>query len=419
MYSAVIRRLLTELRLMGPKGIEFRELLTRQEKFVEDLVKLVKAVASEKADRPKKIERLQAMLSESKDFEFSRIGGLPLPLDPNVRILSVIADKAYVFKSALQPCKLVFKTLVDPDRIADDSAVSEDLADDDNDDNASSGLPALSSPAPALLPPPPTRAFGEYMCIFKNGDDLRQDQLVLQIIQLMDNLLRRENLDLKLTPYKALASSSRHGFAQFIPSITVGAALREHGNSILNYFRIHAPEVGAPFGIQPEVMDNYVKSCAGYCIITYILGVGDRHNDNLLLTTCGKLFHVDFGFILGRDPKPLPPQMKLSKEMVEAMGGYTSEYFQTFKKHCYAAYLHLRRNSNLILNLFSLMLEANIPDIALEPDKTVGKVHDKFKLELNDEQAIQFLHFVIDNSIKAFFPVVIEKFHSLAAYFKA
>ena len=65
------------------------------------------------------------------------------------------------------------------------------------------------------------------------------------------------------------------------------------------------------------------------------------------------------------------------------------------------------------------MLEANIPDIALEPDETVGKVHGKFKLELNDKQAIQFLHFVIDNSIKAFFPVVIEKFHSLAAYFKA
>ena len=30
----------------------------------------------------------------------------------------------------------------------------------------------------------------------------------------------------------------------------------------------------------------------------------------------GKLFHIDFGYILGRDPKPLPPPMKLSKEMV-------------------------------------------------------------------------------------------------------
>jgi len=51
----------------------------------------------------------------------------------------------------------------------------------------------------------------EYVAIFKHGDDLRQDQLILQIISLMDRLLRRENLDLKLTPYRVLATSSRHG----------------------------------------------------------------------------------------------------------------------------------------------------------------------------------------------------------------
>ena len=53
----------------------------------------------------------------------------------------------------------------------------------------------------------------------------------------------------------------------------------------------------------------------------YVLGVGDRHLDNLLLCENGRLFHVDFGFILGRDPKPLPPPMKLTSEMLQAMGG--------------------------------------------------------------------------------------------------
>jgi len=66
-------------------------------------------------------------------------------------------------------------------------------------------------------------------------------------------------------------------------------------------------------------MDTFVKSSAGYCVITYLMGVGDRHLDNVLLTPKGNLFHIDFGYLLGRDPKPLPPPFKLVKEMVEAM----------------------------------------------------------------------------------------------------
>jgi len=56
-------------------------------------------------------------------------------------------------------------------------------------------------------------------------------------------------------------------------------------------------------------------------LVKTLVSLVHRHLDNLLLTEDGRLFHVDFGFILGRDPKPFPPPMKLCKEMVVAMGG--------------------------------------------------------------------------------------------------
>ena len=47
-----------------------------------------------------------------------------------------------------------------------------------------------------------------------------------------------------------------------------------------------------------------------------------------------------------------------------------SKHKLTIIKFC-----HFCRSANLILNLFSLMLDAGVPDIALEPDKTVQKVY--------------------------------------------
>lgn len=53
--------------------------------------------------------------------------------------------------------------------------------------------------------------------LFKSGDDLRQDQMVLEMFDLMDRLLKGVNQDYKLTPYKALACSKSDGFVEFVP----------------------------------------------------------------------------------------------------------------------------------------------------------------------------------------------------------
>ncbi|KZF22995.1 phosphoinositide 3-kinase [Xylona heveae TC161] len=372
LFARVEFNFMTEL-LKTPHGPEQRKTLLRQGELITILSKISKEIRFSREDRPHKIERLKRFLADPKNELNSFDPPLPLPLDPSVSIVGIFPDDCLVFKSSLFPLLIPFRT-------ADGR---------------------------------------KYPIIFKTGDDLRQDQLVIQIITLMDRLLRKENLDLKLSPYRILATSANAGAVQFVGSMSLAAAVTKYKGSILAYLKANNPDESEPLGVRKEAMETYVKSCAGYCVITYLLGVGDRHLDNLLLAPDGHFFHADFGFILGRDPKPFPPAMKLCKEMVEGMGGANSAHYAAFKQYCFTAYTTLRKSSNLILNLFSLMIDANIPDIKMEPDKAVIKVRDRFHLEMSEEEAIKHFEALIGDSVNAIFPVVIDRLHGLVQHWRA
>ena len=262
-------------------------------------------------------------------------------------------------------------------------------------------------------------ALKRYM--FKTGDDLRQDVLIIQLIRLIDTLLKSYGLDLKLSPYRVLATSTDDGFVEFVAdSMTLSSVLSQNNNDLLAYFRTQAANPDAPFGIEPAVLDTFSRSCAGYCAITYILGIGDRHMDNLLLTSQGKLFHVDFGYILGRDPKPFPPPMKLCREMVEGMGGANSPYYRSFVSRCTQAFLIMRRHANLIVSLLYLAADANIKDMCeQDPKMAILKVQKRLMPEVSDEAAELHMINLINESTSALFPVVIDRLHKWAQYWRA
>ncbi|KXT06812.1 hypothetical protein AC578_7106 [Pseudocercospora eumusae] len=358
-----------------PEGKMRRNILLRQGELITVLSKISKDIRTSKGDRLRKIDSLKKMLADPRNELLNFDPPLPLPLDPEVRAVGIISDDCNVFKSSLLPLLLKFKT---------DTG-------------------------------------GTYPLLFKTGDDLRQDQLVIQIIALMDRLLRKENLDLKLTPFRVLATSILAGAVQFIPSQPVSSILQnpQYKGSILGFLRAHNPPVAdAPsvLGVRKDAMDNYVKSVAGYCVVTYLLGVGDRHLDNLLITEDGHFLHIDFGYILGRDPKPMAPLMKLSREMVDGMTGGTpnnpESQFETFRQYCFTAYTTLRRQSSLILNLFALMQDAAIPGLAIFPgEQAVRKVEERFKLDVGEEEAVRFFAQMIEKEMGAWGPVLIDKLH--------
>ncbi|GMM50764.1 phosphatidylinositol 3-kinase [Starmerella bacillaris] len=340
-----------------------------QVKFMNKLLEMATLVKQSKETRSKRIELMRAHINDPR-HELIKFSPTVLPLDPSVVVVGLIPEECTVFKSSMLPLKIKLKTVS-----------------------------------------------GSYSLIFKSGDDLRQDQLVIQIIQLMDELLKRENLDLRLTPYRILATSMTDGAMQFIPNEPLSQVL-SHYHGILPFLRQHAADDSQPLGVKEEVMDNYVRSTAGYAVITYLLGVGDRHLDNLLIDNTGRFFHIDFGYIMGKDPKPFPPMIKLPIQLIDGMGGINSENYTKFKSYCFTAFTSLRKSANLILALFSLMTESTIPNIALEKDQAVHKVEERFCLEMSESEAILHFQNLINDSVNAFMPMVIDRLHSLAQYWR-
>ena len=44
-----------------------------------------------------------------------------------------------------------------------------------------------------------------------------------------------------------------------------------------------------------KAMDEFMYSCVGYSVATYVLGVGDRHGDNIMLKQNGQVLALTAG----------------------------------------------------------------------------------------------------------------------------
>ena len=260
--------------------------------------------------------------------------------------------------------------------------------------------------------------------LFKQGDDLRTDQLILNLFSLMDSLLKRVNLDLKMRMYSVLATSQCDGAMEFVDhSAPVQYILDTHNKSIRNYLRKHNPDPSSITGIAAEALDTFIRSCAGSCVTTYILGIGDRHLDNIMITTRGQLFHIDFGFVFGKDPKPLPSPFRLTREMAVAIGGenyQSSDNFNRFKTYCFQSYNWLRKSSNLIMNLLSLLNDDTIKSggASMAVPDVLKVVEDRLMLHLSEEEAEMHFQSLIDSAINALMPQIVELAHILAMKMK-
>ena len=117
-----------------------------------------------------------------------------------------------------------------------------------------------------------------------------------------------------------------------------------------------------------QAIETFTNSCAGYCVATFILGIGDRHPDNIMVNEDGQIFHIDFGHFLGHYKKKFGINRErvpfvLPEDFIYAISHGSdnprkSKQFERFQETCGKAYMALRKHANLLITLFTMMFPA-------------------------------------------------------------
>lgn len=243
--------------------------------------------------------------------------------------------------------------------------------------------------------------------IFKSGDDLRQDMMTLQLLRLMDKLWQEEGLDLCMSPYGCMSTSVDAGVIEVVSNArTVASIQRSSGGSMAafkeeplhDWLREQHPSDEA----FEAAKDTFTMSCAGYCVATYVLGIGDRHNDNIMVHRDGRFFHIDFGHFLGNTKSKFGVNRErapfvLTPDFVYVMGQRDGARFRRFVDLCKRAFVVLRRHASLLTALFAMMLRTGIPELTDPED--ISYLRNALNLDMTDAAASRSFERLIDECL--------------------
>jgi phosphatidylinositol 3-kinase len=360
-----LRDLLLDTLSTTAHGRRWARNVNDQQRLLARTIDLYKDPALALSSVDQKVVALRALLTDgSPEAAFHDLITLPrpvsLPLVPSVRVAGMVGAKCSMFKSAKRPILAVYAP---------------------HEHDAKAVAPAASNPAPAYpsATSNPGRAGtlggllwrdscdthtgfqsghgAEYRSIFKCGDDLRQDQLVCQMFRLFDIDAQRHGLEAAVTNYNVVATTASTGWVEMVAnSVTLEHIVHQHERDISKYLSLTNKSKKS----MDIALSRILRSSAAYCVMTLVLGVGDRHMENIMVCQDGHLLHIDFGFLFGKDPKPLQPLIKLTREMVAAFGGDRSGGYVRFLEWCTEFAWALRQNASDYKVLVDAMVDAGL-----------------------------------------------------------
>lgn len=238
--------------------------------------------------------------------------------------------------------------------------------------------------------------------IFKIGDDLRQDMLTLQIIRIVDTIWRREGLDMCMLAYTCLATDKNVGIIEVVNRAETITSIQRSGGKMaaiqIDSTQLHRWIKDRNDGpAYDEAIEKFTRSCAGFSVLTFVLGIADRNPDNIMVSEDGRIFHIDFGHFLGHFKKKFGINRErvpfvLTEDFLQVIsrGSDVSKNIELdrFKQLCTDAYFKLRKHSNLLITLFTMMLRTGIPELRSLED--ISYLKTSLQVEVPESKAREF-----------------------------
>lgn len=173
--------------------------------------------------------------------------------------------------------------------------------------------------------------------ILVKSEDLTKDRLVMLFAHLIESLCTT-----KCVQYPVFVTKWG-GLVEMLPKAKTLYELKyELSSHIHNCF---------PEDTVRCVRHRFIRSAIGACILSYILGVGDRHLQNMVISN-GELAHIDFSYLLGHDPK-LRMNIRVTPPMIIMMGGEPSADYASFVSGVTESFHQMRKHVGL---WYSLMM---------------------------------------------------------------
>ncbi|XP_028823982.1 phosphatidylinositol 4-kinase beta-like isoform X1 [Denticeps clupeoides] len=238
--------------------------------------------------------------------------------------------------------------------------------------------------------------------IVKCGDDLRQELLAYQVLSQLQNIWHQERLPLWLKPYKILVLSSDSGMIEpVLNAVSLHQVRKQSQLRLLDYFlQEHGGRSSEGF---LSAQRNFVRSCAAYSLVCYLLQVKDRHNGNILLDSEGHIIHIDFGFILSSSPRNLgfeTSAFKLTGEFVDVMGGLDGDMFNYYKMLMLQGLIAARKHMEKVVQIVEIMQQgSHLP--CFHGSSTIRQLKERFHMSLTEEQLQLQVEQLVDGSMRS------------------